>query len=45
VTLAWRTVIGPNTARDAQRVMNKTIFAKAGAVADVIWGLLHLQAA
>jgi hypothetical protein len=28
-----------------QRVMNRTIFAKAGAVAYVIWGLLHLQAA
>jgi hypothetical protein len=28
-----------------QRVINRTILAKAGAVAYVIWGLLHLQAA
>ncbi len=28
-----------------QRVMNRTIFAKAGAVAYVIWGLLHLLGA
>jgi hypothetical protein len=27
-----------------QRVMNTTIIAKAGAVAYVIWGLLHLLA-